>query len=126
MNLIQYTLNALDADYVGFVNALTHLPGALTFDDVSNKLLVHEHQVQFLRCHNSGSLSHPAFISTTISSSEAGAANKSSSSNSRRGKNNCNNCVNNNKNNRGKNSSNKNYFSERFLKSRYVYRFYNV
>ncbi|KAJ8422890.1 hypothetical protein Cgig2_026778 [Carnegiea gigantea] len=42
MDLIQYTLNALDSDYDGFVDSPNHMPGMLTFDDVRNKLIVHE------------------------------------------------------------------------------------
>ena len=42
MVLIQYTLSALDSDYDRFVDAVTHMPGLLTFDDVHNKLLVHK------------------------------------------------------------------------------------
>ena len=63
MDLIQYTLNALDSDYDGFVDALTHMPRMLTSDDVRNKLLVHEHLVQFLKCRNSGLIIQSAFVS---------------------------------------------------------------
>ena len=48
MDLIQYTLNALDSDYDGFVDALTHMPGMLTFDDLRNLLIVQEQRVRFL------------------------------------------------------------------------------
>jgi len=43
--LIQYTLNVLDSNYYGFVDALTHMPCMLTLDEVHNKLLVHGQRV---------------------------------------------------------------------------------
>jgi len=72
INLSQYTLDALDSNYDGFVDALTHMPGMLTFDYVRNKLLVHEHQVQCLKRRSNGSLTHLAFVSTIVSSHDAG------------------------------------------------------
>ena len=48
IDLIHYTLNALDFNYAGFVDALTHMPSILTFDEVRNKLRVHEQHIQFL------------------------------------------------------------------------------
>ena len=66
MDLIQYTLNALDSDYGSFIDGLTHMPGLLTFDGVRNKLIVHEHRVQLLKRCNTRSLTHPMFVSTTV------------------------------------------------------------
>ena len=45
MDLIQYTLNALDSNYDSFIDAMTRMTGMFTFDDVRNKLFVHEHYV---------------------------------------------------------------------------------
>ena len=42
LGLVQYTLNALDEDYDGIVDALTYILGTLTFDDVCTKLLLYE------------------------------------------------------------------------------------
>jgi len=73
MDLIQYTLNALDFDSDGFIDGLIHMPGMLTFDGVHNKLIVHEHCVQLLKLCNTGSLTHPTFVSTTVSLGDAGS-----------------------------------------------------
>jgi len=73
IGLIQYTLNALDSDYGIFVDALIDMHGMLAFDDVCNKLLVHEHRIQFLKHHNNGSLTHSAFVSNIVSSLDAGS-----------------------------------------------------
>ena len=100
MDLIQYTLNALGSYYDGFVDALTHMPGMLTFDDVRNKLLVHE--FSFSKCRNNGSLAH----CTSISSNH-GSNFQESASNQGRGKNNRTIHGKNNRNSRGKNKSNK-------------------
>ena len=81
-------MNTLDSDYDGFEDALTHMLGVLTFDDVRNKLLVHELCVQLLKHRNNGSLTHPAFVSTTITSHGAGTTPQSLNSNSGHGKNN--------------------------------------
>ena len=42
IDLIQYTLNAIDPDYDGIVGTLTYMPGTLTFDDVHVKLPFYE------------------------------------------------------------------------------------
>jgi len=73
IDLIQYILNPLDSYYDGFVDALTHIPEMLTFDDVSTKLLVHEQCVQFLKRRNTGSLTHPAFVTTTTFAYDSGS-----------------------------------------------------
>jgi len=45
IDLIKYTLNTLDSNYDNFADAPTHMLGTLTFDDVRNKLLVHDYHV---------------------------------------------------------------------------------
>jgi len=42
------------------------MPGVLTYDDVRNKLLIHEQCVQFLKRRNSGYLTHYAFVTTIV------------------------------------------------------------
>ena len=97
MDFIQYTLSALDSDYDGFVDPLTHMHGMLTFDDVRNKLLVYEQCVQFLRQRNNGSLTCPAFIVSTISQSDSRTTLQAGASNPGQSKNNRNNFCKNNK-----------------------------
>jgi len=107
MDLIQYTVNALDSNYDGFVDALTHMLSTFAYDDACKKLPMDEQSVQFLKRHNRGSLSHLAFVSTTISLNENGSHNHLNSSNQGRGKNNKNNHGKHNRNNKRKNNSNK-------------------
>jgi len=78
------------------------MPGMLTYDDVHNKLLIHEQQVQFLKRRNSGYLTHFAFVTTIVSSSESGFNSWADASNHGRGKNDMNNHGKNNRNNNGK------------------------
>lgn len=82
------------------------MPGMLTFDNVRNKLLVHEHRVP--KCRNSGSIIQSAFVSTVVSSHDTGSHSQQLGSNFGHGKNNRNNRGKNNKNNRGNTSTTKN------------------